>query len=207
MKMKKRIGVRHIAIGIAMLVLLIWLMQVIYINIYQEATNYKYYDLGKSFEYKGYDITVVDWKLYTLDEFINNYGIDKTSMGYIVEDIDYRICVAIMDFSKKSDIYQTIDEGTEYIDQSLLLGYFDMMLVADADSYCADPTLDVLMKNSMTNKINQMKIGERQNIEIAYLIPFSELSKKYADELEKHLEYIQLQDYKGSPYIRRVRLK
>lgn len=202
MKKKSSINTKIIALLMAIIIFAVWLTRVVYVNATAPQTEYEYYNIGDAFEYKGNEIKVLGIDRYTLEEFSNEFKVNASALGFNIDNPEYFLCVAKIEITKIQDWEEAIKD---IMDQSLYFGWFNIKLVCLADSYISTPEIEMKMQSSITKKLGAMKINDTETVDMVFPVYYAEMDKKYYENFEDYMKYIQFEDYMGHEKIIRVR--
>lgn len=175
---------------------LLWVGRVIYINVTEPDTVYKYFELGEMCEYKGVGITCVGFEIISDEDFADKYEIDKQFIERMrAVDIEYVIYVAHLKYTRIGK-----GEGPSI--------YSDTLVSTAMSSVSLMPTLedsgfDYYERHQKV--IDELEIGESVEVWRAFGFHHEE-NKDFYYNLDKYPLYIQYPDYEGSEYIRMLKV-
>lgn len=186
------------------LILVIWACMVVNINVKSENVQYKYYGLKEDVEYKDIVFNVYDCGWIKERELSDKYGISlrrdlqaDVAWDEFDEDKGFLIYVTWI------EIENTCDENVNLFDQ--LMYTTSVASVATAVTYNASIGID---EHGNKTDIASCAIAPQEKLKIGLIatIYIPNLADKYVEHIDEYPLYMELEDYEGSRFIRRIKL-
>lgn len=189
-----------IIISVIVLIFFVWLVFVIKINLESEKDEYKYYEINEPIEYKEMSFVILDYEKLSEEEMNNKYTITKNDMGFPDDNIDFTYYIVWMDV-KSLNVESESQLGSVVNGASLLRK-------ADASQFSFDFVLDQNGEKRDDYFYEDLKAGKTVRAGIIATFNINELwlSQKYVKIVDEYPLYMELEDYEGSRFIRRIKL-
>ena len=200
MKKVKEHKKAFIIISIIALLFIVWLVFVIKINLKSEKEEYKSYEINEPIEYKEMSFVILDYEKLSEDEMNNKYNITKNDMGFSGDNIDFTYYIVWMDV-KSLNVENESQLGSVVNGASLLRK-------ADASEFAYDFVLDENGEKRDDYFYDDLKDGK--TVRVGIIATFNTdkfwLSENYVKHVDEYPLYMELEDYEGSRFIRRIKL-
>lgn len=181
--------------GIVFLVLM-----VVYFSIYSYRyanavkPDIRYYDKGTKMENGGIEY-VLDAKMYTEEEFIEEFNVEKYEIGSIERKYEYKFIVVDKQMTKVSE---TFDETlNSFMELNLYSKYWQIgkeVILAER----------IAKKGSIP--LSELKVGETTHQYQVFSIASCNLCERLWDRAEEEAVYFEFVDNKTYNYVRRVKI-
>lgn len=153
----------------------------------------RYYEKGTKMENAGVDY-VLEAKMYTEDELIKTFNIERYEIGSIDRKYEYKFIVVDKQMTKISETYD--EKLNSFMELNLYSKYWQI-------------GKEVILEeriNEDSIQLSELKVGETTNQYQVFSISSCNLCERLWNRAEKEEVYFEFTDNKTYNYVRRVKI-
>lgn len=198
MKKREKNPVYWVVAVILLLIVVLWAVNVVYVNVTTRDTVYRYYDVGESCDYKGCKVEITGYERMSDLDFLDRYNLPESVLDYNRDEYETFIYIVSVKITKEE----------EYDEENCGASAMDFTLVSTAKSTIASYSFFSAINSDMLSDTDyeSLSVGDSMELEIPFSFAKEMLAKYYYEHFDEYPLYLMLPDYEGSEYIRMIRV-